>query len=408
MIAGHRAKPMRAPDRFRFRPPAIEFDRETRWCLLRAFGPADQAADGTPLDPTRAVEIANALDVAARIATRIPLATLQAELGPDAARQLLIAQALTRARTDRVLALAREVATVLGALDVHGVLLKGVALVATGIPDPGSRAISDLDVLVARETVPALQAALVERGFASWDIPAQEHHATPLSRGSSDMVEIHTALLGLRLAPRGPWASLAALASGGRLAPLEGWPAAIAVPDRDVMIAHVLAHGLAQHGLAPDKYPLARMLQDLVDLGFDRLDSDGLDRVGATVAGDVSIREVRAARDLCAALAGGEPLAAYPGTGDARQLLGHVIAGALDQGYVKALRLRSMLEFPNSGVHGVIRTLKEAFVLTRGQVDGIYGRQTSWLGYALFRIWRPFDLVRRTLLYGWRALMQHR
>ena len=399
---------MRAPDRFRFRPPAIEFDRETRWCLLRAFGPPDRPCDGTPLDPSRAVEVANALNVAARIATRIPLATLQAELGPDAARQLLIAQAMTSAMTTRVLALAREVAGCLEVLGARGALLKGTALVATGVADAGSRAISDLDVLVAPEAVPTLQAALIERGFAPWDTPAQEHHATPLSRGSSDMVEMHTALLGLRLAPRGPWASLAALASGGRLAPLEGWPAVITVPDRDTLVAHTLAHGLAQHGLTPDKYPLARMLQDLIDLDFHRFADRDLARVGAIIPSDVSAREVRAVRDLCAALAGGEPLAARPPTGNAWQLLRHVIAGALDPGYVKALRLRSMLEFPASGVHGVIRTLKEAFILTRGQVDAIYGRQHSWVGYTLLRLWRPFDLVRRTVLYCWRAVTQRR
>ena len=399
---------MRAPDRFRFRPPAIEFDRETRWCLLRAFGPVDRPGDGGPVDPSRTVEVANALDVAARIATRIPLATLQAELGPDAARQLLIAQAWTRTMTARAMALAREVATSIEALGARGALLKGVALVGAGIADPRSRAISDLDVLVTHEALPDLQRALIERGFTPWDVPAREYHATPLSRGRTATVELHTALLGLRLHRGEPWADLPGLETAGRLAPLGGWPAAIAVPDGDTMLAHVLAHGLAQHGLAPDTYPLVRMLQDLVDLGFDHLDNDDLGRVGAVVAGDLSIREVRATRDLCAALAGGEPLPARPATGDAWQLFGHVIVGALDPVYVKALRLRSILEFPTPGVRGFVRTLTQVFWLTRGQVDAIYGPQRSWVGYALLRLWRPFDLVRRTVLYGWRALMQRR
>lgn len=400
---------MRPPDRFRFRPPALELDHETHWCLLRAFGPADRPSDIEALDPSRVVEVAGALNAGARIATRIPLATLQAELGADAARQLLIAQALTRAMTTRVLGLARELAGCLEALGARGALLKGAALLATGVADAGSRALSDLDVLVTRETVPELRRALVERGFAPWNIPPQEHHATPLSRGRTDMVELHTALLGLRLRPRGPWADLPELEAAGHLEPLAGWPASIAVPDRDTMLAHILAHGLAQHGLAPDKYPLARMLQDLVDLGFHRLANDTFDRVGAIVEADVSTRELRAARDLCAALVSGEPLAASPGLdNDARQLLDHVVAGAFSPGYTKALRLRSIMEFPTSGVRGSVRMLAEALWLTRGQVDAIYGRQDSWLGYTTLRIWRPFDLVRRTLLYSWRALAQRR
>lgn len=398
---------MRAPDRFRFRPPRLALDRETRWCVLRAFGPADRRADIEALDPPRVLEVANALSAGARIATRIPLAALQAELGPDAARKLLITQAYIQAMTSRIIGVAREVATCLESLGARGALLKGTALVATGAVAAASRAISDLDLLVTRDTVPELRRVLIERGFTPWDIPPQEHHATPLSRGSS-MVELHTALLGIRLGPGGLWADLPALEAAGRLAPLDGWPASIVVPDRDIMLAHILAHGLAQHGLAPDKYPLARMLQDLIDLGFQRLGEGDLERIAATIAGDVSIRELRATRGLCAALVSGDPIAPHADEGDVWLLLCHVIAGALDPRYTKALRLRSMVEFPVSNGRGGIRMVAEAICLTRGQVDAIYGRQKSWLGYGLLRLWRPFDLVRRTILYAWHALAHRR
>jgi hypothetical protein len=393
---------MRAPDRFRFRPPSLTLDRETRWCVLRAFGPADRPAEPETLNHSQVFRVAGLLSVGARIAARTPLAVLQAELGPDAARQLLITQAYTQAMTTRLLGVAREVGICLESLGERGALLKGTALVATGAVAAASRPISDLDLLVTRETVPELQCILIERGFTASDVPPQEQHASPLSRGSS-MVELHTSLLGIRLGPGGPWADLPALEAAGHLAPLDDWPASIVVPDRDIMLAHILAHGLAQHGLTPDKYPLARMLQDLIDLGFQHLGEGDLERIGAMIAADVSIRELRATRGLCAALVSADLIAPAQDSGDVWLLLCHVIAGALDEKYTKALRLRSMVEFPVSGGRSVIRRVAQTICLTRGQVDAIYGRQRSWLGYALLRLWRPFDLVRRSVLYAWHA-----
>jgi len=391
---------MRAPDRFRFRPPHLALDRETRWCLLRAFGPAHQPVEREPLDPSRVLAVTAPLSAGARIAARIPLAVLQAELGPDAARQLLITQALTQAVTSRLLNVAREVATCLESLGARGALLKGTALVATGTADAASRSITDLDVLVTSETAQELQRILRERGFTPWDVPPTEHHAVPLSRGKSDMIELHSALLGVRLNPGDRWADLPALEAAGRIVPLVGWPASIVVPDRDVMLAHILVHGLAQHGLSPDKYPLARMLQDLVDLGFQGIGDRDLERVGAMIADDVSIRELRATRDLCAALVAGNPSLPRVEASDATLLLRHVLAGALDPPYTQALRLRSIAEFPSSGVRGAIRMFTGAIWLTRGQIDVIYGPQRSWAGYALLRLWRPFDLVRRAIRYA--------
>ena len=399
---------MRAPDRFRFRPPAIEFDRETRWCLLRAFGPPDHPCESGPVDPSRTVEVANALDVGARIATRIPLATLQAELGPDAARQLLIAQAWTRTMTARAMTLAREVATSIDALGARGALLKGTALVATGVADAGSRAIGDLDVLVARETVPALQAALIERGFAPIHTRRCEQHAIPLSRGQHELVETHVLLLGVRLEAQRTWADLPGLDASGHLLPVNGWPAAITVPDRGVMLAHLIAHGLAHHAYAPGEYPLARILQDLIDLDAHHLAGDDWEQVAAAVAGGISARELRATTDLCAALAAGEPPAPASGSTDAHQLLRHIVVGALDPNYRKILQVLSLRELPLSGFRGVARNITDGVFLSRSQVDAIYGPQRSWVGYALLRLWRPFDLVRRTVLYGWRAVMQRR
>src|SRR5206468_11377282 len=112
--------------------------------------------------------------------------------------------------------------------------------------------------------------ALLRSGSVEADLPAHEHQLRPLVHASGCLVEVHTVLLGVRLT-RGASATLDALEAGGLLAAAPSLPQAARIPLPEVMIAHALAHGIAQHGLAPHKYPLMRMVADLVDLGAPAL-----------------------------------------------------------------------------------------------------------------------------------------
>ncbi len=74
-----------------------------------------------------------------------------------------------------------------------------------------------------------------------------------------------------------------------------------------------------------------------------------------------------------------------------------VIAGALDAAYDRSLRTASLLAFPTgrSRAAASLRMVYETVVLSRGQIDIIYGPQKSWRGYLFRRLARPFDLAWR-------------
>jgi hypothetical protein len=50
-----------------------------------------------------------------------------------------------------------------------------------------------------------------------------------------------------------------------------------------------------------------------------------------------------------------------------------------------------------SPLRGWLAAARQALLLSRSQVDAIYGRPTSAWGYAARRLWRPIDLARRAL-----------
>ncbi|MEN8164875.1 MAG: hypothetical protein ABFS37_12155, partial [Acidobacteriota bacterium] len=56
----------------------------------------------------------------------------------------------------------------------------------------------------------------------------------------------------------------------------------------------------------------------------------------------------------------------------------------------------------------LLRTLWGATVLTRGQVHALYGKPKSTWGYWGYRLYRPFDLIGRTLRYGRAAIKGRR
>ena len=91
------------------------------------------------------------------------------------------------------------------------------------------------------------------------------------------------------------------------------------------------------------------------------------------------------------------------------KLLRHVVAGVRDEGYVRAIRLQSMAAHPADvgPVRWFAKELRRAVWQTRAQIDIIYGKPRSNVGYWGWRMWRPFDLVLRAVRYGW-AWTRHR
>ena len=136
----------------------------------------------------------------------------------------------------------------------------------------------------------------------------------------------------------------------GLLRPLPDLPGRCAAPPPEVLAAHVLVHGLGQHGYWPASYSLLKMVADLIDLGG--LDLGGADpgRAAAWVARDVSAADEAAAvrrlmpapggrrgpRRLAAGPRGGAA-AAHPGRPARSRLRRRPAAGALPAAAERAL-----------------------------------------------------------------------
>jgi Uncharacterised nucleotidyltransferase len=382
---------------FRFRPPEIAFGPELRWVLLRGFGPPE-AEILYSVEPEAACALAAALDLGPRIGTRVRPERLQREVGPDAARQFLIASATAEAHGKRLVLLAHRVATVAADVGVPLVFLKFAAIHFSGALAGGSRSAADLDVMVAPGDLERLANALRMRNFATSGLPDSDQHVAPFVDASGAIVEIHRYLQGVSLGRKGAFASVGELTALGSLVPVSQLPGDCSIPTREVTAAHIIAHGVAHHGRKPQEYPLFRMVADLIDLGFASEDGEALlERVTPWVKREVSSEEARAVHDLCARLsAGDEGLFTRAAQIEPEALvLRHLVAGSTDQAYAESLQVSAFLGRVSHLPRPVAlaRAIWHALFLNRAQVDKIYGKQSSWAGYLRRQALRPFDLL---------------
>jgi len=385
---------------FRFDPPRVEVGAELRWLLWRAFGPAGEAMpDGGDVDAEAATDLARRFDLAARIGARTPIEVLEAELGQAAAAQLRDAYTSVAARylvADRV---CRDIAAAAGALGLDVVFLKGAALHLAGKVAPGSRNMGDVDVLAPEEGARRLQAALVEAGCKAFEARESEHQLQFLTHPMGMGVEVHKIIPGVRL---GGGSSVTAdeLIQRGLVLQAPRLDEGCFVPNDEVLLAHLLVHGIAQHGLSPQGYPMARMLADVQDLGPGPPIWEAACR---WIERDASCEEVEAVAGLVRRLGAGEdPAALAVGDNDEGALLRHLLAGVLDEGYAQSMKFRSLTAKPKDAgsARALAKTMRGALFPTKAQIDILYGPPRSELGYWGRRLWRPFDLVGRAWRYG--------
>ena len=377
----------------RFRPPPLAVPVEARWMLLRAFGPVGAPFPGAA-DPEGVLAMARRFELSARIAARQGRERLAAELGAEAAEGFVRDRRTAAAGGLRLQAAARRVAEVAAMIEPVGLplaFLKFMALETTGVLAAGSRDACDVDVLAPEDRAKELWRALLAAGWNSSGLPDAEHQLPALEDPEGGVVEVHRLLPGVRLAG-GSSATFEALDRQGLLAPLPSdWPGRSVAPAPEVQAAHVLVHGLGQHGYWPTSYSLLRMVADLIDL--DALTG----RAAGWVEKDVPTAEAEAVRKLCACLAAGEDP-----QGMAEILLRHMLAGRLDPDYEQSLRLGLFQSQPTdrSRPAQLARAVLGAIVLTDAQIDVLYGRPRTRLGYLGRRLARPFDLLLRLGRYG--------
>jgi len=384
---------------FRFDPPEVPVTPALRWVLARAYAAGDTALAETEGDA--AVELALRFGLAARIAARHSADRLVGELGSAAAAQIKRQRALVTAQEMRLLETLTEVDGAAADLRVPYALLKGQALVHGGFAPEGGRPSSDLDLLVPEGKLDALQKELVRRGLEIAG-EAYEHQAPALRHSSGGVVELHRIVPGVRLAAKKS-ATFDALAAAELLGP----PAAamrfrprgdLRMPRRELLAAHALAHGIAQHGLAPAAFPGFLFLADLVDLAFRGSGGRAaLATIAPWIAKDVSFEEAEAALDLATALAAADATLFGAPRSPARLLLDHFHAGLTDPRYATSLKTR-LLEHPLSDRPQAVakaELLAKTLVPARQKGIGKAAEGESWLAYLGRLAGRPFELVRR-------------
>ena len=164
----------------------------------------------------------------------------------------------------------------LAALDVPVVLLKGTAFVAAGLDAGQGRLIGDLDILVPRDRLDDVEAALLAAGW-EWVKPDPYddayyrrwmHELPPLIHRDRDrMIDVHHTILPLTARPTPDAAAL--IAAG---VPLENGLRVLCAED---MIVHAAAHLLADGDLSGglrNLWDIDRLCREFDDEGFgDRL-----------------------------------------------------------------------------------------------------------------------------------------
>ncbi len=348
-----------------------------------------------PFDVGLVLSRGGVLDLVPRIGARVDLAILAGAVGREAAEQIKARAQSTAGQGLRVRAMAEQVGRMARAAGIDAVIAKGGALLLLDAVPAGARNVGDLDVLVPKGEARALQAALIDGGWIESDLPESGHQLPILGHRSGVAVEVHTELPGVRFGTGD--ATAEEVISRG----LHRQVGTCRVVSEDLLLAHLIAHGVHQHGLAPGAYPMARMLADVQDLVPSQAEWERfLDGGFHWISRVVSRREAEAVWAVVERLGGGEdPAAVMGGNDDAGRLLRHIVAGALDEGYAQSLKLRDAARA--SGDSSWFGAGKKAVFLTRGQIDAIYGQPASELGYLGRRLWRPFDLALRAGRYGW-------
>ena len=383
---------------FRFDPPEVAVKPALRWVLTRAYAAPDTVF--AEIEGDAAAELALRFGLAARIAARQSADRLVGELGAAAAAKIKRQRALSTAQEMRLFETLTEVDSAAADLRVPYAPLKGQALVLGGFAPEGGRPSADLDLLVPEGKLDALQKELIRRGLEVAG-EAYEHQAPALRHASGGVVELHRIVPGVRLEAKKS-ATFEALAAAELLGP----PAAVRfrprgdlrLPRREVLAAHALAHGIAQHGLAPAAFPGFLFLADLVDLAFRGSGGRAaLATVAPWIARDVSFEEAEAALDLATALAAADATLFDPPRSPARLLLDHFHAGLTDPRYATSLKTR-LLEHPLSDRPQAVakaELLAKTLVPTRQKGIGTSAKGESWLAYLGRLAGRPLELVRR-------------
>jgi len=191
----------------------------------------------------------------------------QLELGPavppDISKFLFAVEELNQERNNLILNEVRLAARLLNEVGIEPVLLKGVAYLTLGVyPNPATRYMGDVDLLVSESQVQTAVDILTRNGFET-DTSDQfanfRHHLPPVRRPGSVFIEIHHSLClgkcGSLLPPR------EMIAQSVRC-DLDG--IRVRVPCPEDLFTHLVMHSQMEHPYNERIWPPLRAMYDLL------------------------------------------------------------------------------------------------------------------------------------------------
>jgi hypothetical protein len=219
----------------------------------------------TPAEWECFIKVASEERVLPQLAHRLP------EAPPEILDFLADVQKLNRQRNERILDEASAIAQLSNGIDVQPVFLKGCAFLLEGLyPDPGSRYLCDLDVLIPGAQLSAVVQALELRGYraVTGDRMAHlRHHYPPLQRpGTEDgfgypPVELHHSLA---IGRAGRLLSGDEVLRDSRLVEWRG--ARVRIPSPPHLVTHLVLHSQIHHSYSERIWPPLRALCDMAML----------------------------------------------------------------------------------------------------------------------------------------------
>ena len=212
---------------------------------------------------------------------------------PSDVRDYFAAMAsLNSERNERMLATLARTTSILNAIDIEPVLLKGAAYLVEGIyPEPGLRILGDIDILIPRDRGATAVAALRAAGFGemlSDVVPPPSHHHLPTLHDpvTGTGVELHTDVMS-----RAPDAVIATSWFCEMTRPAVFRDGRVRLPDPTRNLAHAIFHGEIFHSNYAAKKTQLRYLLDVAMLRKRHgpaIDWNDIDRrFGAAGVGEV-------------------------------------------------------------------------------------------------------------------------
>lgn len=314
-----------------FRPPQVNLDAEVEWVLQRAFGPLEWLPT-RHISGQRLVDVALRLDMAARVASRHPRALIEREMGSTAAHRLREQFVATVARSTLLDHALSELVSHAHAAKVPCVLLKYAALSRMGVLRIGSRAATDLDVLVPNAQAREFQAFLIGKGYQELGLPESSHQLAALQSSNGLLIELHLHVPLVTLAPGLPFAEVEHFQRAGLVFTTAD---NALVPDLAVLAAHAIAHGLMQHAQVPQVCSPLKTFADLADLQLAKPGT--VEKARGYLIRTMTAEDLTSVEALNRALQHGDLQAAM--NGGAGVILRHALASQLDRRYAAWLRL---------------------------------------------------------------------